>query len=248
MALTAPNLQLVNTLCESKLVPNVGMFKQFTAQDIADLTFLYFLVLFVLKEDENFRSFVHDYARETAKYSSYDRFYTTANDLYMLLHILSGHDVDKLKDQVSSNLFLKRCHFSKYSIETMLRMLYTNRSLSSSDYRFLSTLEQDLKVPASNLKSIRRMVNDWMNLEEKDKRIVVTRILQALQVRAPRSELLSVFKDFSRMHNFELRNLPNDEYQHMDDEKILQRAMVIVKETGMDIQKVIYLLIKGKLK
>lgn len=240
------NTGLLKELCESALIRTTVQMHQYDARDIADFAYLYFLTLQVLREDFHSVPFTQAYAGVTLRWGAhFDKFASAGNDLYVLLHILSGHSRDYLNHSLANAAFFKHFHMDLHQAVWMLRQLNSNQRSASTETRFLMQLERELKIDSSNYKSCRRLINNWNSIEKADQRLVITRLLQAFRTRMNRSELLAPLQAFSDRHNMELKGVTNAETGEMDKATLLVKGAELSAKTGLKLPVALSLIKKG---
>jgi hypothetical protein len=236
-------------LNESALLRTVSQLHHINAKDVADFTFLYFLTLQVLREDFHAVPFTQAYANTTLRWGAhFDRFSSAGTDLYVLLHVCEGHSRESLGDTLASRAFFKNFHLTQHQVVWALRQLGYNQRSPSTETRFLIQLERELKVDSSNYKSCRRLIASWGTIDTADKRLVITRLLQAFRTRMPRSELLAPLQAMSDRHNMELKGATNAETGAMDKHAVLLRAAEMAASTGLDLPTCVSMVMKGMTK
>ena len=191
-------IQFVNTLSESRLFRTKQIASKVNIDDAADLAFCHFLVLNVMNKDYDFAPLAGNYADKTMQFRNFDYFRTNGTDLYMALNRLMGKDVDNSddKDEIAS----KRISIQKADV---LRYLLHGM-----------------------LKSIRRLVGDWDNLNQNQKSLVVTRLVQWFRAKARRSELLPALERLQKRGNYSV-NDSKDKKKKVWDNPIVKAAGVV---------------------
>lgn len=200
-------------LNESSLFRTNSLLRTIDARDIADFTFLYFLALQVLREHAPTIGFTQTYANTTLRWGpNFDRFSSAGTDLYVLLHVCEGHSRDQLGNPQASAAFFHHFHLTHHQIVWALRTLGYNQRSASTETRFLIQLERELKIGTSNYRSCRRLIASWSTLDIAERRLVMTRLLQAFRTRMPRSELLGPLQNISDHWHLEIPHALNAEH------------------------------------
>ncbi len=217
-------IQFVNTLSESRLFRTKQIAAKVNIDDASDLAFCHFLVLNVMNKDYDFAPLAGNYADKTMQFRNFDYFRTNGTDLYMALNRLMGKDVDNSddKDEIAS----KRIAINKADVLRYLLHIGGNKSDSGFEQRYLLRFQRDLNVQDGMLKSIRRLVGDWDNLNQNQKALVVTRLVQWFRAKARRSELLPALERLQKRGNYSV-NDSKDKKKKMWDNPIAQAAGVI---------------------
>lgn len=208
---------LSEQICESTLLSYRKYIKNYNARDVADLIFLYFLGLQILKSSFTTVPFAIDYAKHTIQDNNFDRFKQSGTDLYILIHTLFGKDNETnlklLKDQEASLTLLENIGFNVSDAKKWFSNIVSNRIDDNFDKRFLLKLETLLRIDTSDYRSIRRLVSDWSNLNLQQRQLATTRLIYALKTRANRSELLPTLNSLAKDENLFLSDTSNPEEQ-----------------------------------
>lgn len=156
----------IKTLNESELIKGQESLKNFSARDIADLTFLCFLTLEILRNENEGVDIADKYLHKVLMFDDVDNFRLSGNDLYTFLFVLFGKNnnsaVKHLKNQDDSLELLKTLRFSYREFKD-----WVYGEIESS--KFLLALEASLNIRNSDLRNLRREVCEWSNLSFKDK-------------------------------------------------------------------------------
>lgn len=207
--------ELIHELTESKLLPSKGRLKRYNLRDIADLTLLYYIGLEILSKEPSSVAWAREYARKTILFNKFDNFVYNGTDLYILLHILTGNNSatsramlknDKENAELSKRLKPDLNLFRRYLL--FIRMdrndeVYVRRSLLK--------IQSDMDVQVQNYRSMRILAAQWPKRSEQEKRLVMTRLLQALRARAAQSEILKELEKLAKTKRLELKKVHNPE-------------------------------------
>jgi hypothetical protein len=207
-------LDFIASLTESNLIRTKQSLRNYTGKDISELVFLYLVSLEILRHEEPYASEAKSYAAKTVKYGSFSHFYPSGNDLYLLLHTLFGERnqeaVSHLKLPEKSAKFLSLTTLDQVRTKSYLRSV-AHGSEPSSPQNFFLHAEQALKISVSNYRSIRRLAVNWSDLDRPDKKLVMTRLLQAFRTRLIRSELKPVLERYAKDKSLEIQDVNNAE-------------------------------------
>lgn len=202
-------------LCESTLINNKGALKKYNARELADLLFLYVITLEIFRNEFKTLPFAKDYLQETFKWNNFDSFKTSATDLYVLIHTLFGKDnqesFDKLADQDASKLLKEKLSFHMAMFRKWSKNIINNTNDETFDKKYLLFLQDLLQITVSDYKSLRRLATTWNDLDSQHRKLAATRLLFALQARAPRSELLPALKQLIKSENLLIKGATNPE-------------------------------------
>lgn len=201
---------LLNTLSESKLVPSQSTLTHYDAHELADLLVLYICAIYVLHHYDDTKGVARRYAKRTIMFGEdYDRWRMSANDLYAILYGLLAHGVN-LKNPKSSDQFRKSLPLGLSSLNRWIKAMSTDTMNNSTHRALFSRLDNNFKISNSTIRSIRRSVMDWDQLDNNDRRLIMTRLLQLLRLRAPKSELLPELHRLADEHRLEIDGLKSN--------------------------------------
>lgn len=197
-------LEFINDLCESRLVRQKKQIKKFTAKDCADLVFLYACIITILKNEFKYAPTAMAYAHKTRMFANWNVFRTNGTDMYVLLCALIGSDDTNtlMADQEASQVFRNSLNVNQPQLKQWFAYSAKGKVHPQIDGQFLFRLEKQLRVDNAQYKAIRRMCSDWGNLKHGQKVLIVTRCLQALRMRARRSELYPVLMKLTKEKKF----------------------------------------------
>lgn len=221
-----------SSLCEARLIRTKNMLGSYSAKDVADLIFLYFIVLTILKKDFNAAPIAASYAKHTMRTGDWSSWRYSYNDLGMLIHTLfgSGDASSFLKDEKSNEIFMKKIRFNEQEAKNWLRDVVRGLDRTNRDRRFLLNLERNLGIDDSNYRSIRRLASEWQTLSHGERSLVVTRLLHAFRVRARKSELFMTLEALAKANNLEIRGATNPEVSSDKKDSLFKSA---VSGTGL---------------
>ncbi|MNK29862.1 hypothetical protein D3C87_482650 [compost metagenome] len=198
-------------LDESSVIRALDQFRRYTIRDIADFAFLHFLVLYILQDDFEGAVVVKGHAKRTLQNVDFKKLSFVGTDLYVYVHLLLGHNQDKLKQTPANALFDQRNHLQERDVKTLLRDMANGHRDEAKEVRFLLALEKNLQIDTANYRSCRRLVAYWNEQETYNQKLVITRILLALRSRTPNSDLLPHLEAYAKRKQFELKKVKNPE-------------------------------------
>jgi hypothetical protein len=178
-------------LTESKLIPSYWHVSAFTAEQIGNIAYMYFMGLYVLSTDPMTKKWASDYARRTNSFGAFTDKINTGNDLYVVLFALKGGV--GFKDKIASFKYLNGIRIEWSKLISFLHDLST--ALPRNHRSFLLNLDAGLNIHDATLKVIRRQVMEWSSLDASEKCLVVTRMLSELTKIAPKAELVIALKE-----------------------------------------------------
>lgn len=197
---------------ESSLLSSLGSLKRYSARDLADLAFLYLIALHILRNDFDSADWAENYARKSR---SPDWASTASHntDLYQFLHhLMGGRSVANLKDPTHSRILLDDITLSPIQVSLFLKNVQHQPYDSNLAARSLLKFEHDLRIQNSNYRSVRRIAADWLTLADTEaKSLAVTRLIQAIQHRAPSSDILSHLTKMAHQERLHLASVCDPE-------------------------------------
>lgn len=217
------NLQLVNELTESRLFRTKKISSEVDVDDAADLSFMLLMLLNVFNKDYDFSPLAGDYARRTIAFKGFDTFRTSGTDLYVSLNRLMGKD-QKYEDE-KNKIAIKRINLQKADLIRYLNHIGQNKTQAGFESMILYRFQRQLNIQDGLLKSIRRLVGDWDNLNQNQRALVVTRMAQFMRQRAMRSELTPALLKFQKRGNYVV-NDKQDTKKKVWDNPIVKVAAV----------------------
>ena len=205
------NFEFIQTIQESRLFSNKKTFNNYNLRELSELTFLYFLAVQILKHEYEFQDRIQNYFRYFFLTVPFGKYSANGNDLHQLFYIITNKDSHKdLKSASKYSDLSEKILLDKQKVALYINSIGDTSSLSK-DHRFLFYLEDALNIKDTSYKAIRRLVEDWPELNHNQKELAVTRLLQAFRIRARKSELLPWLESLSKKRNLELKNVHNSE-------------------------------------
>ena len=203
--------EFISELNESRMFRTKNRVEGTNARDMADLAFMNMLALYILYNENDFAVAAKGYANRTMKYGGQFRYMQGGTDLHIALSSLKNNMTDAGE---KNEIQLSRITLPELQIKQFLNNMKMGRPVIAPQSFFLK-LEKGLNIQSSNYRSIRRLAQDWPRLNNMQKQLVITRMLQYFRTRAIRSELYSFIRDMSRSQGLEVRNAHNAETPKM---------------------------------
>ena len=144
----------------------------------------------MFNKDYEFAPLAKEYANRTIAYRNFDYFRTSGTDLYATLHRLMGKGIEYTDPRDS--IAIQRINLKKQDLLRYLQHIGAGKSDAGFEQRMLLRFQRDLNVQDGMLKSMRRLIGDWDNLNQNQKALVTTRMMQYTRAKAMRSELTPV--------------------------------------------------------
>ena len=201
----------INTLSESKLVPSQRHYHNYTAAELADMAVLYLCALYILFNNPASENFARQYARRTMMYGkNFDHWQNGGTDLYAIIHGLVNQDV-ALDHPETSDKFRKTVPIGESVLIRWLSDMASNTIRTPQHRALFTRLDFNFKLANASIRAIRRLVMDWTDITPREHQLVMTRLLQLMRIRCPRSELLPELSKMARSYGLELHNVCNPE-------------------------------------
>ena len=218
------SLQLVHELTESRLFRNKKIASEVNLDDAANVSFMYLMLLNIFNKDYDYAPLASEYAKRTAAFRNFDTFRTSGTDLYISLNRLMGKDQDDSneKDVIAK----KRLSPKKADLVQYLTHIGNNKTNSAFEQKMLLRFQNQLNIQDSMMKSMRRLIGDWDNLNQNQRALVVTRCVQYMRSKALRSEFMKPLLSFQKRGNY-MVNDRNDKKKKIWDKPIVKGAAAI---------------------
>jgi len=212
----------IGNLSESNLFPSKNALTRKSAEDMVELLYLYVCAIRILLAEDETESWARPYLRKTIQFDNFDRWRVNGTDLYSILHSIYAPDV-VLKHEAESNKYRDNIVIDYDNLYRWMRAGSLNQSRSDVTKRLFTRMDYTFKIKNGSFRAIRRLVMDWPDLGKTDRQLAMTRLLQLLRVRAPRSELLPYLNRIARQHDLELDDVCNPETGEGCQEPMLKK-------------------------
>ena len=195
---------------ESSLFASFSSVNRYNARDIADLTFLYFITLHVLRVNWHSAPLARQYAQRTMSHGGWEDPYLSGTDLYQLLNITLAHSsnfVAHLKNPEASQALVHDLMLDSHDVKRFLQNIASSGYSDDLSARLLFRFERELRITVTNYKSVRRICVDWntSHIDDEAKSLAVTRLLQAMRNRALRGDLIRPLQELAQRERLELK-------------------------------------------
>lgn len=200
MSADESKFQLINTLTESTLFRNKKVASELNVDDAANLIFVYFMALNIFNKDYDFAPLASEYAHRTVVYNNFNSFRTNATDLYIAINRLLGKDQEYTSP--SDEVAIERIRLSNMDVKRFLKHIDANNVDKATESALMLRFQKQLNIQDNLLVSLRRLSTDWENLNQNQRSLVVTRLMQYLRQKTPRGELTRPMKEFQKRGNF----------------------------------------------
>lgn len=213
---------LISELTESSLVTSKTGYKKYSGKDIAELLYLHIIAYRILSCEKSEYNFIHDYSLRLKRFGSFKKWSQSSPDFYLLL--LALYSEDELGLSNKSKSYLKTLNLDENKLLNWIQAV-ASRNRMSDIYarRLFITLDRQLKIDNLSFRSIRRLAMNWPDLDEREKKLTLTRLLQIMRARCNASDLLTRLERFARKNDLELEGVNDPE------EKSLTLSQVAAK-------------------
>ena len=168
-------------LCESHLIPSQTSLKKWDDKKLSELAYLYFLGLRILLANAKSKQWARDYCKQAGEPNDFTKWRSAGNDLYVMLYGLSDDSDGK---KLTINPGVLRHWFRHVGGDDKEDM-----------HRLFVRLDAMFHITNSAMRSMRRIVMDWQDADDKERKDVLTKLIQMIHSRAPsNSELLPHLK------------------------------------------------------
>ena len=198
-------MAFIKELFESKALRNAKQINM-SAEQVAEAVFMNILSLQAMRNDPNSAGIAADYAKKTLAYPGFDNIRTTGTDLHNWVAILN--QPERYADKIGP---VGRATMPTLQLKNYLRQVASGKSNPNFDKQFLMTLERSLGVRNPQYSATRRLLSDWNRLYGSERKLGVTRLLQAMRAKSARSDLLGPYETFVRKGGYELKDAKNVE-------------------------------------
>jgi hypothetical protein len=200
---------------ESRLLRHSSSVGQYSAQDLAEITFLSLITLHLLRCNFSTAPWAKNYAAKS-RASAWRVSNSSFTDLYQMLHVIVSQPrswTSELKNSSASETLLNDIQLQPADLNLFLRNISGNSFDPNISKRLLLKFEYGLRITVTNYKSVRRIAGDWFasHVDEEAKKLAVTRLLQALRHKARRVDLLRPLERMSSDLKLELQNVCDPE-------------------------------------
>jgi hypothetical protein len=196
-------------IAESKLIPNLNVWRRYSARDVADLAFGYMLALHMCRQEFETAPWSRTYVTLTLDAHGWHDHNLNRTDLHQFITLLKAQPLTQthmLRDRSASDLLLQEIHVNPAVVTKFLRNIQQVNFDPESSGRLLLQLERDLKITTSNYKSMRRILSDWHlpHVDTEAKSLVITRLLQLLKAKAAQGDIIHKVTMLAKARNWQI--------------------------------------------
>jgi hypothetical protein len=162
-------------ISEARLYRQRNVTSKMTMDDAANFAFLNTLLLYILYSEYATAPSAMSYADRTIRYQNFNRYKAAGTDLYFAYYTLLGNDGKE------ASMYGGTDKFFNDMAEGRLDPRFVQR--------FFLRLERGLGISTQNYRSIRRLAMDWTHLNDMEKKLCITRMVQYFRAGYRRAEL-----------------------------------------------------------
>lgn len=176
---------IAGTYMESKFFLNPANAHTIDKRDLAEITYVTLMCIYVLYQNSHTRRDASAYASKTMKWDqsgNFARHRIQASDLYIALQALHDYEKSQIAGQLKPSTELTKVQNSQMRIakttQPVKRFLWDveQYGLQFEPPRFFYNLEAQLYINDPTLRSLRRQVTSWATLTKSEKIYVISRL------------------------------------------------------------------------
>jgi hypothetical protein len=199
---------LLNELSESALFPSRKSLGKYDPQEISELAYLHIIGINILLLEEYSHVWAVNYSKKTTRASNFRKWRNDATDLYVMMHALTD-STEHLGDDSEADYY--RDGLSIYPTLIYRWLVNAPVEKEADTKRLFTKMDQMFRIRNGSMRAIRRLVQDWENLSTYDRKLAMTRLLQFMRSRCPKSDILTQLTKLASSNKLELHNVVNPE-------------------------------------
>lgn len=203
-------MDILSSLSESKMFRSKNAIERLSARQAVDLFHMHFCALAILLQSRLTERWAKDYAKRTIQFGSFGEWRTNSTEIGILGWSLLTDDVD-FRLPRSSDYLRSRLTIDEGLVIRWLKTASTGHFDQGLTKRIFSRIDLWLKIDDETLRAIRRLAQDWDNLDLEESQLVTTRLLQLFRAHGRDSEILLQLTQLANAHGLELRDVCNPE-------------------------------------
>jgi hypothetical protein len=200
-------MDILGNLSESRMFRSKNAIERITARQAVDLFHMHICAFTILRLSPASERWAKDYARRTVNYGFFKEWRTNSTDLGILGWALFTEDVDFRLPAISNRL-RERLTVDPSMLERWIKSAQTTFDVGLTK-RIFSRLDLGLRVDDESLRAIRRLVQDWTDLDAEEAQLCVTRLLQLLRTHGAKTEILDQLNLLAKQYGLELMGVCN---------------------------------------
>lgn len=204
-------MKFLRSLTESRLLSSDTAYRRFHARTISELAVLHICALRILANDKRTTDWARQYAQKSARILKFAKFYSATTDLSLLMYAVLNADDVEFRQNDDSQDFMEGVHPNEHEITQWLGDIASGRHNESRARRLFTHLDHDFAITNTSVRSIRRLVQDWPQLDNMEHKLAMTRLLQILRAKASQSDILAKLEEYSHEVGLEITQVSNTE-------------------------------------
>jgi hypothetical protein len=171
-------------------------------ESLTEAAYLMILALRILVHENDKYSIA--FVQKTARSTSFRLWRADGNDLYMVLHALTTgmYALGGNEPETVNCLPIMRW---------LREIKITDAHDKTETSRLFVRMDRLLGIREASLRAVRRLIQDWPELSDYEKRLATTRLLQMIRTRLPKSELLPRLQVIARNRDWEIEDVCDQE-------------------------------------
>ena len=171
------DLQLINTLSESRLFRTKEALGRYSATDKAHIFYSILLSTIALAQDTKTNTWAQEYASSASAFGNFDYFRTSGNDLYILAYSLQNELMAMSKPQAQVLI-------------RVFRGIGRGKIDSSLIQQTLLRLEHMLNIGDTRLRNARRVIVNWTGSTDTERKTSLVQLHRYIRAKAKLAEVL----------------------------------------------------------
>lgn len=191
------SFNFISNLSESSVFSSKTAIEKYTTDELAELVYLFIVSIRILLWNDDTNTWAKAYCHRSTRATDFKTWRTDGTDLYAAMY---GLVVEKEEHSFSPKMIWNWLHKAAngYLGEHESRQLFIK-------------LDSYFHIRNESMKAIRRLVMEFPDLKRMEQKLAVTRLLQLLRHRAPKSELLKELHDLALNNNYEIEGAHDKE-------------------------------------
>jgi hypothetical protein len=202
------HLESWDLLVESRQY-RAGGLGRMNLRDVANFAFLDLVGLFILNSEYETASVASTYSTRTMGFRNFNKPRLIGTDLYVSLNIISNPNSAFSKaiadNPEQDSILRKKLRPQLPTVKRYLDLVSENSIRSEDAAVLLLRLEKQLNITDSTLRSIRRLAQDWPNINHMQRELVISRMMQYYRRFAKRSEIAEFLGDLGKTKGYDLK-------------------------------------------
>jgi hypothetical protein len=197
-------MDFIREIHEARMTRSESNTKKLSYLDCCERAYLSLLILELLRQFPGYTDLAKKYAKNTSRYTGYDRYRINAPDLYNFLYFVLGNEeaMQKLRDSDDAWKIRQKTHAPEMAINRYLTQLASGKTPFSTAQFFIK-IEGTLRIPNS-YRSIRRTITNLDRLSGQSQiKKAATELLYAARARLRSSDIIDDLEKLAADRNLE---------------------------------------------